>query len=233
MKTKVLLRYFLQQGVDFTYYPVDISRHILEELTADLKQEFPNLVVEPLNMDYFDALAHMEQFTDRKNVAMFLGSNIGNFLKPNLERFFAKMATYFKPNDKLFLGVDLKKDPHVIIDAYSDKDGITANFNYNLLTRMNRELGANFNLDEFKHYAMYEPVTGEARSYLVSLKKQQVYFKEMDFTANFEAGECIHTEISRKYDVKGLDALAQKCGFTTEKNFFDSRAYYVNTMWKV
>lgn len=232
-KTKVLLAYFIKMGIDFTYYPVDISKHILDELVAMLKEEIPGLDVHPLNMDYFEALAHMEQFTGRKNVTMFLGSNIGNFQEEKLKGFLSNLQGYFKPNDKLLLGVDLKKDPHIILEAYNDTPGITASFNMNLLHRMNTELGANFDLNSFKHYAMYEPVTGEARSYLVSLKDQEVEFESLDFKVSFDTGECIHTEISRKYSVKDLKDLSENCGFVTAKNFYDTHNYYVNTMWEV
>lgn len=232
-KTKVLLKHFIKMGVDFTYYPVDISSHILDELVDMLKIEIPELDVHPLNMDYFEALKHMEQFKGRKNVTMFLGSNIGNFSEERLHGFLTKLQSYFKPNDKLLLGVDLKKDPDVILEAYNDSPGITASFNMNLLHRMNTELGANFDLSKFKHYAMYEPVTGEARSYVVSLINQEVEFDELDFKVSFETGECIHTEISRKYSINNLKDLSKTCGFVTSKNFYDSKKYYVNTMWEV
>lgn len=232
-KTKVLLKHFLKMGIDFTYYPVDISQNILEELVTMLKVEIPELDVRPLNMDYFVALQHMEQFTGRKNVTMFLGSNIGNFQEDHLEGFLTNLQRYFKPNDKLLLGVDLKKDPDIILAAYNDSHGVTASFNMNLLDRMNNELSANFDLTSFKHYAMYEPETGEARSYVVSLKEQRVRFDALDFEVLFELGECIHTEISRKYSVKKLQELSEKCGFVASKNFYDRKKYYVNTMWEV
>ena len=189
-KTIVLLKHFLKKGIDFTYYPVDISQNILDELVGMLLKEVPELNVVPLNMDYFEALKQMEQFTGRKNITMFLGSNIGNFDSDSLEGFLTKLQSHFKPNDKLLLGVDLKKDPHVILDAYNDKPGITASFNMNLLKRMNRELGADFDLNTFKHYALYEPITGEARSYIVSLTNQTIQFNELDFEVAFEALTC-------------------------------------------
>lgn len=232
-KTIVLLKYFLSKGINFTYYPVDISSNILNELKEMLEREIPELHVKPLNMDYFEALKYMEQFTGRKNVTMFLGSNIGNFDTESLERFLRKLQSYFKPNDKLLLGVDLKKDPSVILEAYNDKNGITAAFNMNLIARMNRELGADFELDAFKHYELYEPITGEARSYIVSLKDQTVRFSELERDIQFEVGECIHTEISRKYSIKNLNDLAERCGFFTSENFFDSKNYFVDTMWEV
>ena len=232
-KTIVLLKHFLKKGIDFTYYPVDISQNILDELVGMLQIEIPELNVLPLNMDYFEALKKMEQFTGRKNVTMFLGSNIGNFDAENLVEFLTKLQSHFKPNDKLLLGVDLKKDPDIILEAYNYKPGITASFNMNLLKRMNRELGADFDLNTFKHYPLYEPITGETRSYIVSLTNQTVRFSKVEFEVEFEAGECIHTEISRKFSVSNLNELATKCGFTTQENFFDSKQYYVDTMWEV
>jgi dimethylhistidine N-methyltransferase len=232
-KTKVLLEHFLSKEIDFTYYPVDISQHILDELVEMLCDEFPDLDVVPLNMDYFEALKKMEQFGDRKNITMFLGSNIGNFESKQLEGFLTHLQGHFKSNDKLLLGVDLKKDPEVILNAYNDKNGITAAFNMNLLKRMNIEFDANFSMTNFKHYALYEPITGEARSYIVSLELQTVRFDKLDFEVQFEAGECIHTEISRKYSVENLSSLAIKCGFKIAKNFYDSKNYYVNSMWDV
>lgn len=232
-KTVVLLEHFLKKGIDFTYYPVDISTHILEELVVMLSKRLPQLNVVPLNTDYFGALEQMDKFSGRKNITMFLGSNIGNFDSLRLEAFLTKLQSYFKPNDKLLLGVDLKKDPDIILNAYNDKPGITASFNLNLLARMNRELGADFDLKKFKHYAMYEPLTGEARSYIVSKVHQKVRFHELNFEVSFDAGECIHTEISRKYSVSKLQDLANNSGFSTQKNFFDKKHYYVNTMWEV
>jgi dimethylhistidine N-methyltransferase len=231
-KTIILLHYFLQKGVDFTYFPVDISAHILKELEHNLKMEMPGLDVQPLHMDYFEALSNMGRFSNRKNITMFLGSNVGNFENHRLLEFLMGIKSHFKTFDKLFLGIDLKKHPEVILAAYNDQQGITAQFNYNLLTRMNRELGANFDTEKFIHYPMYDPVTGEAKSFLVSQEQQQIHFSDLDFSVELDKGECIHTEISRKYSLPDIEKLAKSSGFEIERNFFDSRNYYVNTMWE-
>lgn len=133
----------------------------------------------------------------------------------------------------MLLGVDLKKDPTIITAAYNDPNGITAAFNLNLLKRMNRELGSDFILENFKHYTFYEEETGEILSYLVSKKDQIVRFSEIDLEVKFEKGEHIHTEISRKYDFEELESIAKKDGFEVVQHFIDSKNYFCDTLWKV
>ncbi len=232
-KTKILLRHFLEKGVKFTYYPVDISAHILDELQEDLRESMPQLKVNPLNMDYFDALIHLQVETDRRTIALFLGSNIGNFHAEEMNNFISEFHTLGQTGDLLFLGVDLRKDPDVILRAYSDRSGITARFNLNLLERMNRELGSDFDMSKWKHYAIYEPISGEARSYLISLEEQDVCFDAMEVCIRFLKDECIHTEISKKYSLAELEQLAMANGFSVLAAFTDNREYFVDTIWEV
>lgn len=230
-KTKVLLRYFVEQGMDFTYHPVDISEHILAELKGKLAQEIPGLAVEPLNMDYFQALDYLNHAGEGKNVVMFLGSNIGNFVGSDATKFLSQMATSCQPGDQLLMGVDLKKDPHLILEAYNDKNGITAQFNLNLLNRMNNELGANFDVTKFKHYESYNPENGEARSYIISMADQDVHITETGETYHFDYAEYIHVEISKKYDLLELEQLAEQAGYTVQQHFKDCKSYFVDTLW--
>lgn len=232
MKTKLLLRKLLDGGADFTYFPVDISQNILDELSASLKSEFPDLKVHPLNTDYFGALEEMSDFDDIRNITFFLGSNIGNFHLDEAEKFLGKLASNMKTDDMFLLGVDLKKDPAIITNAYDDPQGITAAFNLNLLTRMNRELGADFNIDDFKHYTYYEPGLGEVLSYLVSLKDQKVYIDELKLEVNFKKDEPIYTEVSKKYSLEELENLAVGEGFEVVKHFLDSNEYFSDTLWR-
>ncbi len=231
-KTKLLLRRFLEGHADFTYFPVDISQNILEELSANLEKEFPNLKVHTLNTDYFGALEQMTRFDDRRNITLFLGSNIGNFHLNEAEGFVKKLASNFKTGDLFLLGADLKKDPEIIINAYNDPHGITASFNLNLLRRMNRELGADFHLDNFKHYTLYEPETGEVLSYLVSLKEQRVNFSDLQWKVRFNKDEFIHTEVSKKYSLAELEHLANGQGFEVIEHFLDDHEYFTDTLWK-
>ncbi len=232
-KTKLLLQQLLNTGVGFTYYPVDISKNILQELEKELKAEFPQLEVSPLNLDYFEALKTLSKLNTNKNITLFLGSNIGNFHDHEARQFLDQFKHQCRPGDRLLLGVDLKKDPRIITLAYDDPHGITAAFNLNLLKRMNRELGAHFQLDNFSHHTFYEPISGEVFSYLVSLKEQNVSFDTLDLPISFEAYEMIHTEISKKYSIRELDVMASDLGFAVQKHFTDTNHYFVDSLWEI
>ena len=233
LKTKLLLRHLTEGKADFTYFPVDISQNILTELSENLHREFPGMKVQMLHDDYFGALRKMESFNERRNITLFLGSNIGNFHLDEAADFLKKLSNNCKPGDMLLLGVDLKKDPNIITQAYNDPHGITAAFNLNLLARMNRELGADFDLNNFKHDTYYEPESGEVLSFLVSGIEQTIYLKNLDKYFNFKKGERIHTEISRKYDFEELDFIAAKDAFEVIDYFVDSNNYFTDALWRV
>jgi len=232
-KTKLLLNYLLENNADFTYYPVDISNHILEELSESLQAELPGLKVKPLNLEYFSALSKLSEMSKKRNVILFLGANIGNFHINEAGTFLQRINWYSKKGDMLLLGADLKKDPRIISAAYNDPHGITASFNLNLLSRMNRELGADFDLQHFMHHTFYEPVSGEVLSYLVSLKQQSVNFAALDWKVDFKANEIIHTEISKKYGIPELELLANGQGFQILEHFTDEKKYFLDTLWEV
>ena len=232
-KTKVILQHLMETGAEFTYFPVDISQNILDHLTDTLKSEFPGLKVQPLNMDYFEALRYMHEFNELLTITFFLGSNIGNFRLQEASAFLEKLSQNCNSGDLLLLGVDLKKDPDVILRAYDDPAGITARFNLNLLERMNRELGANFNTDYFRHHTYYDERSGEVRSYIVSLADQKVNFEIMDWEVNFNKEEKIHTEVSRKFSLDELESIAEETNFKVIRHFIDSRNYFTDTLWKV
>ena len=231
-KTKVLLRYFIEQQTDFQYFPVDISESVLRQLVKGLKEEFPSLKVEPMVDDYFKALERLKHATDRRNVVLFLGSNIGNFTEAETIDFLRKLGENLNKSDLLLTGFDLRKDPEIIRNAYNDKAGITRAFNLNLLKRINRELGGAFELDHFQHYQMYDPQSGEARSYLMSRKKQEVYISALGKSFAFEAWEPVHVEISRKFSLESIEEYAKRSGYETKQNFFDCRHFYVDALWE-
>lgn len=231
-KTKVLLQHFINAKANFEYYPVDISGDVLDELSADLSERWPTLKVSPLNNEYFSALDRLNEMEECPKVILFLGSNMGNFTPERAQTFFSKLQQAMNPGDKLMIGVDLKKDPRTILRAYDDAAGITRSFNLNLLKRINRELGGNFNIDNWEHYPSYDPFTGECRSYLMSKVKQEVYIAATDATYSFKHSEPVHMEISRKYSLEDLERLAEKTGFTVEQHFLDSKEYFVDTLWE-
>ena len=228
-KTKILLRYFLEQNEDFTYLPIDISSNVLNILETALKSEMPNLQVSGLQNDYFMALSELKQSPDR-NVVLFLGSNIGNFTGDQAIDFLKKLGQSLKKDDLLFIGFDLKKEPRVILEAYNDGDGVTKAFNLNLLTRINQELGGNFDLAKFQHAPIYNPLTGTTSSFLVSTERQIVEI--MDAAIQFDAWEAIHMEISQKYDQKMIQNLAADSGFEITDSFTDDKNYFLNSIWR-
>ena len=232
-KTKILLHYLLENGADFTYYPVDISKHILSELAYSLQQEMPALKVHPMNFDYFDAIRETTHLNNRRNITLFLGSNMGNFTREQAVDFYKNFARESKTGNLLFVGIDRRKNPHIISQAYDDPHGITAAFNLNLLRRMNREMGADFDMEAFRHYSFYEPVSGEVRSYLISLKDQQVYFETLEEQFFFKKDELIHTEISKKYSPEEIDRLAEEAGYKVLCHFTDERQYFLDSLWEV
>jgi len=229
LKTKVLLKYFQEQKVDFTYMPVDISGNVLNILNSNLKSEIPGLRIDPYEGDYFDALSEISDALER-DVVFFLGSNVGNYPHEEAGAFLSRLQKFLKPDDLVFMGVDLKKDPSRILSAYNDKEGITTEFNLNLLDRINRELDGNFKRDTFMHYPYYNPQTGECRSYLISKLDQHVRIGEE--IIHFRAWEAIFMEVSKKYDEVQLKELAAETGFTPVISFYDSEKWFANVLWK-
>ena len=161
-----------------------------------------------------------------------MGSNIGNFSQEQAEDFFRKLRGVMNTDDSLFVGFDLQKDPRVILRAYDDAQGITAAFNLNLLTRINCELGGNFDVGKFSHYAIYRPTECAARSFLISREPQTVLIKALDKSFDFKAWEPIFMEISQKYSLEMIDEFAQTSGFRVVKNFFDRQNFYTDSLWK-
>lgn len=230
-KTKILLHHFTDQNLKFTFRPIDISQNALESLEANLKEEIPGLNTEPLQGTYFETLRELNFSTNERKVILFLGSNIGNLLHEKAIAFLSQIQEYMQPDDLLFIGFDQKKNPQTILDAYNDEAGITANFNKNLLVRINRELKANFEVDSFIHWEVYDPESGTAKSYLVATSPQKVHIKELGLDIIFDAWETIHTEISQKYDDKTVHWLAEQSGLKVLEEFSDQKHYYKNYLF--
>lgn len=231
-KTSLLVKFFLDRRADFRYVPIDISGEALNFLTEKFNASFPNLVVQPEQGDYFQTLETFRARSDRRKVILFLGSNIGNFSRAQALDFFKNLRRVMNSNDRLFVGFDLQKDPRTILQAYDDASGITAEFNINLLRRINRELAADFDLENFSHYASYHPIEGAARSFLMSRKRQTVFIEALNKAFEFAAWEPIFMEISQKYTLEMITELANASGFETTKNFFDGKNFYTDSLWK-
>ena len=232
-KTAVLVSHFLERNADISYLPIDISQEALDALSAKFSKEFPTLKTEMLRGDYFKILESLKDRGDRRKVLLFLGSNIGNYSREQSVDFFRQLRGVMNDNDLLFVGFDLQKDPHVIVRAYDDSQGVTAEFNLNLLRRINRELGGNFDIDKWTHYAIYRPNECSARSFLVSREQQSVRIDALNRTFDFEPWEAVFMEISQKYSLKDITELAAESGFEIKQNFFDSKNYYCDSLWQV
>ncbi len=231
-KTKVLLSHFLDQDVSFTYSPIDISGNVLEQLKENLGDELPTLKVEPIVGEYFSALEDLAANDNTKEIVLFLGSNIGNFNVEAGVEFLTHVGENLSAGDMLLIGFDLMKSPQKVLAAYNDREGVTKAFNLNLLSRINEELGGNFNIDNFDHFPTYDPLTGETKSHIISTKDQEVYIEALDENFSFDAWEAIHTEVSQKYSMKMIETYAKKAGFEIVKNFTDSNKYFVDSLWK-
>lgn len=226
-----------------TYLPMDISRDYLAMVAQELADEFTWLDVHAACVDYTAPIdlsfvennsGHSADTTVNskiRKIAFFPGSSIGNFEKTQARKFLCNMAKMLGHNGGLLIGVDLKKDPSTLHAAYNDTDGATAEFNLNLLTRINRELGANFNIDDFSHHAFYNEQKGRIEMHLVSNRPQSVLIDSEYF--HFDKGETIHTENSYKYHIDEFQELASKAGFkarrvwTDEKNLFSLHYFEV------
>lgn len=231
MKSSYLLKYLEDSGSYFTYMPIDISRNILSILNEKLSLEIPSLEINLLEGDYFDMLNKATSISKRKKVVMFLGGNIGNMDLEEARHFCREIRRRLNPGDLLLIGFDLKKNPHTILNAYNDAAGITAAFNLNLLTRINNELDADFNRDNFEHYQTYDPISGACRSFLVSLCKQKVTVKNSIF--NFEENELIDMEISQKFSQDDIEKLAKDSGFHIITEIKDSKDWFVDSIWSI
>lgn len=226
-----LLKTLLDKKLDFAYFPIDISSHVISDLEENLPEKLPGLNIQGLNGDYFAMLKRAKTLSARRRVLLFMGANIGNMTIPEAEDFCKSLRNELGIEDLLIVGFDLKKNPKKILDAYSDAAGITKSFNLNLLRRINNELGGDFEIKNFDHYASYDPETGACKSYLISLKEQVVNIG--DETIHFRVNEHIYMEISQKYSLSEINDLAAKAGFVAGRQFFDRNRYFVDSVWKV
>jgi dimethylhistidine N-methyltransferase len=207
------------------YVPVDISREVLQESAAAIASRYPHLEVLPICADYTRGVrVPATRSAAARRVAYYPGSTLGNFVPEDAKRFLATIGEVCGPGGGLLIGTDQKKDPLMLHRAYNDALGITANFNLNILRRLNRELGANFDLDRFRHYAFYNPVFARVEMHLVSLIAQVVRVADVDI--RFERGESIWTEASYKYNQDEFAALAAAAGWRVEQMWTDDRSLF-------
>ncbi len=232
-KTMLLLRHLAEIGADVTYVPIDISEGAMKGLVGTIREELPMIRTEGIVAEYHRGLQWLvRQRSDRANLVLFLGSNVGNFDKAQARGFLGRIWASLRARDRVLVGFDLKKDIEKLLAAYNDREGVTSAFNLNLLERINRELGADFRTDRFRHFGTYDVTSGAMKSFLVSLDPQEVRVDSLDRSFHFKAWEPIHTEYSYKYLRSDLDSLAHDSGFVVEQRFEDEKGWFADDLWR-
>lgn len=220
--TKV--RLLLDELKPHTYMPMDISKQHLLNAAQDLAEEYPWLDIHAACADFTTELVIPDLEYNTNRVAFFPGSSIGNFEPIAARNFLRHLGQTLGNGGGLLIGVDLKKPVDILHAAYNDRKGVTAEFNQNLLRRINHELGADFNPELFDHYAFYNPHQGRVEMHLVSLQQQSIHIDDKMF--NFERGESIHTECSYKYSIMEFQQMAASAGFKTVKVWTDTEQLF-------
>ncbi|MDH3611411.1 MAG: L-histidine N(alpha)-methyltransferase [Nitrosopumilus sp.] len=225
MKTRLILDIFSKIQNKIEYFPIDISE-ILTESSELLQKDYPNLHITGIIDTYEGGLEFIEKYDDKKNLIIFLGSSFGNFIPNEGKNFLQKINSTMKKEDLFLIGLDLVKDKKILENAYDDSQGITANFNLNVLSRINDELDADFDLNNFEHCAKYNEKDQRVEMYLKSLVNQSVIISKANISLKLKQGELIHTEHSHKYKISQIKDLMEKTGFEIKQNWLDVNKHY-------
>jgi len=224
-KTRILIEELLQRQTRALFYPIDVSPAALNEAVQQMAIQFPQLRVNPIVADYSGGVPALSRISGRKLV-LFIGSSIGNYDPPDAIAMLRRIRRPLRAGDALLLGTDLAKSAKVLVPAYDDAQGITAEFNKNILARLNRELDADFNVDAFRHLALWNRRASRMEIYLESLKAQTVFIPAIDMDVHFAAGERIHTENSYKYTGDMVNSILNQAGFKLERTWSDPKGWF-------
>jgi dimethylhistidine N-methyltransferase len=232
-KTRRVIEALLKRQSGLLYVPVDISPAALEASALALLQSYPSLRVRAYASDYESALPHLRDGVGAgdKVLVLFLGSNIGNFDRGEARTFLRQLRDVLRAGDALLLGADLKKETGVLEAAYDDALGITAAFNLNLLTRINRAFDADFDPRAFRHVAVYNDTEGRVEIYIESKREQTVQLRALELTVHFDAGERVHTENSYKSSMDELSRLASETGFKLARTWLDRAGQFSSNLF--
>ncbi len=229
-KTRLLFDEYRRQEQSLHYVPIDISPTMLEETVKGLMKDYPLMSVDPLATDYLNGLSQLPNA--RRRLVLFLGSNLGNFDIEQQRELFKTLADALHQGDQFLLGVDLRKPVSILEAAYNDVAGVTAEFNLNILRHINREMNADFNLEEFSHFAFYNAAYHQIEMHLRSRREQKVWISDLDLTVPFAEGETIHTEISRKFDAGEIEEQLQQYGFVIQAEWTDPDSLFLLTLFR-
>jgi L-histidine N-alpha-methyltransferase len=229
VKTRLILDVFTKLQAKTEYFPIDISE-ILTESSEQLLNDYPTLNITGIIDTYEGGLEFLQNYDDKKNLIIFLGSSFGNFSPDDGKIFFKKIFSTMKQGDLFLIGLDLVKDKKILESAYDDSQGVTAKFNLNVLSRINDELDADFVIDNFSHYSVYNENDQRIEMNLKSLTSQSVIIKKSNLSLNLDEGELIHTEYSHKYNLSQIETLLRDVGFEIKNMWLDDKKYFSLTL---
>lgn len=229
VKTRLILDIFTKLQAKTEYFPIDISE-ILTESSEQLLKDYDGLYITGIVDTYEGGLEFLKNYNNKKNLIMFLGSSFGNFTPAEGRKFLQTVHSMMKPGDLFLIGLDLVKDKLILESAYNDSQGITAKFNLNVLSRINDELDADFNLNDFSHYSVYNAKQQRIEMYLKSLVNQSVIISKSNLLLNLAKGELIHTEHSHKYRLNQIHNLLGDVGFEIKHTWLDDNDYFSLTL---
>ena len=229
VKTRVILDLFTNLQEKTEYFPIDISE-ILTESSEKLLKIYDTLHITGIVDSYEGGLKFLNAYDDKNNLILFLGSSFGNFSYEDGIYFLKKINATMKPGDLFLIGLDLVKDKDVLEAAYNDSKNITANFNLNVLSRINDELDADFDLNNFSHHAIYNEEKQRIEMYLRSLVSQSVVISKSNFVLKLKKDELIHTEHSHKYTPSQINTFLEDAGFKIKQTWSDENNYFSLTL---
>jgi dimethylhistidine N-methyltransferase len=224
-KTSILIEELMQRQARSLFYPIDVSPSALQEAVTQLAKRFPQLRVNPIVADYTGGVEALSRISGRKLV-LYIGSSIGNFELDESVRMLRRIRRSLRSGDALLLGADFAKSPRILVPAYDDAQGVTAAFNKNILARLNRELDADFDLDAFRHVALWNKRCSRMEIYLESECAQRVFLAAIDLDIEFAAGERMHTENSYKYTMEMIETILRESGFQLEQSWHDRKKWF-------
>lgn len=232
LKTRILLSALLAKFGQLTYLPVDISTTMLEDSAKQLLKDFPGLSVSGISGEYRFGLQQLKKLSSQSKLILWLGSNVGNMNRSEAGQFLSEIGSLMQSQDRFLMGVDLLKDARVLHDAYNDAAGITARFNLNILSRLQRELQAELDLSNFQHCANFDGHEGRIEMSLRSLCDQTIELRGLDLTVKLAANEQIVTEHCHKYSESQIKALAQASGLEICQWWSDSQQRFSVVMFR-
>ena len=229
VKTRLILDIFTKLQPKTEYFPIDISE-ILTESSEQLLKDYDTLHITGIIDTYEGGLEFLKSYDNKKNLILFLGSSFGNFTPDDGKLFLEKIFSTMKSGDLFLIGLDLVKDKNILESAYNDLQGITAKFNLNVLSRINDELDADFDINNFSHYSIYNENDQRIEMNLKSLVSQSVIIGKSNLSLNLDKGELIHTEYSHKYHVSQIKKLLSDVGFEFKNMWLDDEKHFSLTL---